>query len=332
MATDIDNDPTSDQDFESEDGRLEVLEALDLHMAAIERFLSSRELRVPEMDDHFEMRVAEQLSEEIFRSLVYQYKYAGRQTINYFIIKGISDHDLSEIASEVESRLPAQENVQSVSREPFIAECEVIGDRLYLPVGYYEYAGSEHPITGTNKGILITKRVVVVISDDTDLVEIRGSDVNMVEDIRDEICKSIGKFKDSVKDRPNFGVEFQEEFNELVEKYFNLKVRVDDQEDTTLDTISFTSKEDEEGDRRDARDSDRVEKELSEKGSEITMGYVELNEGFRFRMNRESAKVSFMKSEKEENLNKITEIIDNVLRETGEYTQGQISGLEDVPE
>ncbi|WP_436911968.1 hypothetical protein [Halosimplex marinum] len=301
-------------------------------MSAVERFLKSRDLRAPRKDDNFEIKVAEQLDQREFSELVRQYKYAGRETLNYFIITGISDFDLSEIAEEVSHRLPTHEEAHEVVKEPFLAEYEQFGSRLYLAIGYYIYAGSEDPITGASTGVPITQRIVVVIEEDMDLVEIRGSDEGMVENVRDEICKALGKYKPSVKQRPDFGPQFQKEFNSLVETYFNLKVRVDDQEDSTLDSISFTSTEDEEGNRRDAREDDRVEEELSERGAEITMGYVELTEGFRFNINREKGKLSFTKAEQEEKINQVTEIIHNVLRETGEYTQSQISGIEDVPE
>jgi hypothetical protein len=217
-------------------------------------------------------------------------------------------------------------------KEPFLAEGEIIGSRLYLAIGYFENAGSEDPVTGKKQGKVITKRTVVVIQEDMDLVEIRGSDTPMVETIRDEVCKSLGKFRRSVKDRPRLGPNFQEKFNKRVERYFNLKVKVDDQDDDTLDTISFTSKENESGERHDARKSHRVERELSSDGSEITMGYVELSEGFRFRINRDQSKLSFIKAEREENLNFVTNVIDEVLREAGEYSQGEISGIDDVPE
>ncbi|WP_152418253.1 hypothetical protein [Natrinema limicola] len=303
-------------------------------MAAIERFLKSRNKRVPDKDENFEMKVVEKISEGTFIDLINQYKYAGRQTINYFIITGISDYNFDEIKENVANRFPEQDDISNppVTKEPFLAASDVINSRLYLPISYYVYAGSEHPVTGTKQGIPITKRTVVVIHEDRDLVEIRGSDVDMVENIRDEFCKSLGKYKTSVKDRPSFGARFQEKFNNLVDTYFNLKVRVDDQEDSSLDTISFTSKEDEQGNRQDAREDERVEKELSERGGEITMGYVEVEDGFRFRMNRENSKISFMKSEKEENLNSVTDIVHNVLRKTGRYTQGQISGVSDVPQ
>ncbi|MDL0121759.1 hypothetical protein PNP03_03450 [Halobacterium salinarum] len=318
--------------FESVDDRVKTVEALGLPMAAIERFLESREIRVPKKDENFVTRVVELLSDSQLESLIRQHKYAGRQTINYFIIKGISDYDIGDIREKIDSRLPGQELVSEIPKEPFLAEAEQISDRLYLAIGYYQNAGSEDPVTGRKKDVQITKRTVVVIRDDFDLVEIRGSDTRMVEQVRDEVCKSIGKYKPSTKRQPNLGPEFQDRFNDLVDYYFNLKVKVDDKDDETLDTIAFTSKEDEDGNRRDARESDRVKRELSESGSEITMGYVELSEGFRFRVNRDQAKLSFVKSEREENLVQVTDLVHNVLKQVGEYSQGQISGINDVPE
>lgn len=318
--------------FESVEERVEKVEGLGLPMAAIERFLESREIRVPKKDENFVTRVVELLSDSQLESLIRQHKYAGRQTINYYIIKGISDYEIGDIRERVDSRLPDQEIVDETPKEPFLAEAERIGNRLYLAIGYYQNAGSEDPVTGRKKDVQITKRTVVVIRDDIDLVEIRGSDTRMVEQVRDEVCKSIGKYQPSTKRQPNLGPEFQDRFNDLVDYYFNLKVKVDDKDDETLDTIAFTSKEDEDGNRRDARESERVKRELSEAGSEITMGYVELSEGFRFRVNRDQAKLSFMKSEREENLVQVTDLVHNVLKQVGEYSQGQISGINDVPE
>lgn len=318
--------------LETTEERQEVIASLGLPMAAVERFLESRDKRVPSKDNNFYLKSAELLNKGEIQELINQHKYAGRETIHYFIVTGISEFDLDEILEKVRERLPRQEDVEGVTKEPFLAGSDKFGECLYLPVGYYEYAGSEDPITGTKEGVQITKRTVVVINDERDLVEVRGSDDHMVEFILDEVCKSIGKYRNSVKRRPEFGVKFQDKFNELVEFYYNLKVRVDDQENSSLDTISFTSKQDESGERRDARDDERVERELEDHGAQITMGYVELSAGFRFRMNRELSKISFMKSEREENINQINTIIHNVLEDTGEYSHGKISGTEDVPE
>jgi hypothetical protein len=325
-------EPEKQSGLETTQDRIDAIQKLGMPIAAIIRFLENRELRVPSRGEHFYKRAVEILDDDELRELIQQHKYAGRQTVNYFVINGIGNYELDDIKDKVDSRLPRQDNVGQVPKEPFLAEGEIIGTRLYLAIGYYQNAGSEDPVTGKKEEKVITKRTVVVIQDDMDLVEIRGSDTTMVEKVRDEVCKSIGKFRDSVKSRPNLGPDFQSEFNDRVERYFNLKVKVDDKDDETLDTISFTSKKNEDGERHDARDSKRVARELSSDGSEITMGYVELSEGFRFRINRDQAKLSFMKAEREENLEVVTKVIDEVLREAGEYSQGEISGISDVPE
>lgn len=332
MSTDT--GPESSFGLETTEDCVNAIERLRMPDAALERFLESRDYsdRMPKRGEHFYTRVAEVLSEEDLRDLIRQHKYAGRQTVNYFLIKGISNQSLDEISENASQRLPDKEMVNRAAKEPFLAQAEQFGDRLYLAVGYYENAGSENPVTGKKEDIKITQRTVMVIYDDMDLVEIRGSDTPMIETVRDEVCKTLGKYRDSVKTRPNLGIEFQKEFNERIESYYNIKVKVDDDEDTALDTIAFTSKKNSSGERQDARESKRVERELSEEDSEITMGYVKTNEGLRFRINRDKAKLSFRKSEREENLNGITKVIDEVLREAGEYSQGELSGIDDVPE
>lgn len=307
------------------------IDELDIPKAAIERFLNSREIRTPAKNDSFVRNVARQLSQDDYDSLIGQYLYAGRQTINYFVVVGISDFEFSEIEENVGARLPTQDAVSEVLKEPFLADSHTTDDRLYLSFGYYEGAGGVDPVTGARDPTTITKRIVAIISESSDLVEIRGSDTTQVDRVLEEACKSIGKYQSSVKRRPNLGTEFQEEFNEEVESYFNLRVLVNDESDEALDTVAFTSAEDGEGNRHDARESKRVKRELAEEGSEITTGYVELSE-LRFRINREQAKISFTKYEREENLNQVTDFIDEVLRQVGEYSQGQLSGIDDVPE
>ncbi len=332
MSTETETDGKFE--FESTDARVDAIERLGMPDAAIERFLESRDYadRIPTRGQHFHTRVAEKISDHHLHELIRQHKYAGRQTVNYFLIKGIGDQNLEGIKESVSHRLPTEEEVHRAPKEPFLAEAEPFGHRLYLAIGYHRNAGSENPVTGKKQDIMITQRAVMVIYDDMDLVEIRGSDTTMVEDVRDEVCKAIGKFRDNVKSRPNLSTEFQEEFSDRIESYYNIKVKVDDDEDSAIDTISFTSKKDSSGERRDARDSERVKRELGEEDSEITMGYVKTNDGLRFRINRDMAKLSFRKSEREENLNGITRVVDEVLREVGEYPQEKLSGIDDVPE
>ena len=163
-------------------------------------------------------------------------------------------------------------------------------------------------------------------------MELRTSEPSIAGRIVDGIAESLGGFRDSSMYQPEFDVEFQDSFEDLVEKYTNLKVRVEDREGTTVDTISFTSRKTGSGERKDARKDERVTRELEERGGEITIGYVQLNEGFRFQINRKQAKISIKKHEQEANITRITRIIHDVLRETGGYTQSTFRGLEDVPE
>ncbi|MFC4407963.1 hypothetical protein [Haloarchaeobius iranensis] len=313
------------------ESRLAELKALGIPEAALQRYLQSRNLPIPDGVDDFKKAVAEELSAEQIRDILTQYKYAGRQTLNYFVITGLSKYSYEELVASVEDEFPVQDDVENVSRKPFMSHSEREGPRLYLTFGYYESTGGVEITTGKRKPELTTQRAVGVVRPDTDLLEIRTSDPDMAEKIRDGIVSSMGQYKSSSTYRPDFGGEFRRQFNSRVEKYYNLRVQVEDDEDSTIDTISFTSKKDETGERRDAREDDRVAKEL-EGGGEITIGYVELADGFKFQINRKQSKVSILKSEREENINAITEIIDGVLRETDGYTQGTLGGLTDVPE
>lgn len=304
---------------------------LGVPMAAVERFLVSRNFEVPNKNERFFVNVVEKISDKEYDDLITQYLYAGRQTINYFVVVGISEFDFTEIVDRADRRLPSRDEVAEVTKEPFFATCEERDNRLYISFGYFERVGGKDPLTGAKNSTTVPRRIVVIISRNGDLVEIRGSDTTQVDRILDELCKSIGKYQDSVKRRPNLGTDFQERFNDRVESYYNLSVKVDDDDDQALDTVSFTSTQEESGYRHDARDSKRVERELSEDGSEITTGYVELSE-LRFRINRREAKISFVKYEREENLNQVTDFINDVLKEVGEYSQGKLSGIDDVPE
>lgn len=318
-------------EFQEAEDRITKLRRLGRPDEAIVRHLKDQGIKVPPKSDAFHQNVVSRLSDSEFETLLKELKYAGRQTVNYFVIKGISDYDIDKIESSVKNRLPSPGKVTDVEGEPFIAGADQYFSRLYLAIGYNTNAGSEDPITGRKGELLATKRTVVVIHEDRDLVEIRGSDRRMVERVRDEVCKSIGKYRESMKGRPKMGAEFQEEFSDLVQRYLNMKVKIDDKSDDTLSTIAFTSDEDDSGDRYDTRESERVNDELSRSGSEITMGYVVLEEGLRFQMNREQSKLSFRKAESEQNLIAVADIIHDVLREAGEYSQEQITGTSDVP-
>jgi hypothetical protein len=59
---------------------------------------------------------------------------------------------------------------------------------------------------------------------------------------------------------------------------------------------------------------------------------VELDEGFKFQINRKQSKLSFRASYQEAKLNEVTEIINDVLKQTGGYSQQTFDRFENVPE
>ena len=317
---------------DGEQERYDKIRAHDLPDAAIRRFLTGQDFSVPEDDDNFKRKVATQLTDETVDELIREYKYAGPQTINYYVLTGINEYDLDQIIATVDGSFPERENVEGITNEPYLADFEIDGSQLYLTFGFFISTGGVEPTTGRRKPELTTGRCIAVIYDGLDLVELRTSEPSIAGRIVDGIAESLGGFRDSSMYQPEFDVEFQDSFEDLVEKYTNLKVRVEDREGTTVDTISFTSRKTGSGERKDARKDERVTRELEERGGEITIGYVQLNEGFRFQINRKQAKISIKKHEQEANITRITRIIHDVLRETGGYTQSTFRGLEDVPE
>lgn len=311
--------------------RLAELQQWDFPTAAVKRFLATQDIEVSEEADEFVQDLAVQLSDNQLNALINEFKYAGRQTVNYFIVVGISDHGFERITDVCQQEMAMTDDPGL--RNPYLAQEEEMHDKLYLSFGYKYANKTRDPVTGLSDEQISTDRHVVILRPETDLVEVRGSDDYMPTTICREMANSLGITKDEQVYPPNFGIEFQKKFgDELVEKYYNLKVRVDDEEGSTVDTIQFRSKTDENGERKDARDDARVSKELEERGGEITMGYVELDDGSKFHINREESKLSFRKVEMEHKLNEVTEVINNALRETGEYPQRKLQGLGNVPE
>lgn len=303
----------------------------DIPTTAIERFADKAGIALPESPDDKRAEYIGLLSDDQFQQLIHQYRYAGNQTLNYFIITGISDYSLEEISESSLDEIANRSDMEGAIREPFIADTEQFEDRLYLMFGYNTTTGSEDPITGRRTHDFVTKRCVGVIRDGMDLVELRVSERKIAEKARDEILDALG-MKSSNCRRPDFNMQFQTKFGELVDKYYNLRIQVNDEEGSTVDTIKFTSKKDEAGERKDAREDKRVSKELEENGGEITMGYVEIEDGSKFHINRKTSRLSFQKYEMEEKINEITGLIDDVLRETGGYKQTTLASLRNLPE
>ena len=204
---------------------------------------------------------------------------------------------------------------------------------MYLSFGYLESEGDTDPKTGIETNEEIRGRCVAVIRQDTDLVAVRCSDENMAKKVATQIASSLNVDRESASYRPNFGWEFEKQFREeLVEKYYSLKIRVNDEEGRTVETIRYNSKTDEKGERQDAREDEDVIRQLEEHGGDIRMGYVELKNGSKFYMNRDKSKISFVAYERENSISEITEVIDSVLRQNGEYPQKTLRAVRDVPE
>lgn len=319
--------------------RLQVIEAHDLPDAALERFVDRRGISIQQQSDEFRENICIGLSDEQFEDLLHEYKYAGQQTINYFVMTGISDFEFTTIVMKCENESPDEQGVEGATRKPYLADSEVYDGNLYLSYGYFASTGGEDPATGRRTSDFVKKRVVAVFGNDSDLVQMRASDKKMAERVRDHVGGAVGvtntedELRSDAVYRPKFDMEFQKEFGDrLVEKYYNLRIRVNDREGGTIDNIQFTSRKDESGERKDARADERVSRELDEHGGEITMGYVELHDGSTFFINRKGSRLSFQRFETETKLNEISELIHDVLRETGGFEQRTLAGIENIPD
>ncbi|MBX0305238.1 hypothetical protein [Haloarcula salinisoli] len=323
---------TPDFDSTGEKERYERLLRYDIPVAAIKRYIDSHGFKISNINSGTRRKVAEKLSDEEIEQLILEYKYAGQQSVNYFVITGIERKSFSTIEEECELSI-AESKAEVGVREPYLATSEILEGRLYLCFGYIESEADTDPKTGIEQNTEIRGRAIAVIRDDTDLVAIRCSDENIAKKVANQIAGALRIEESSASYRPDFGLEFEKKFREeLVDKYYSLKIRINDEEGRTVETVRYSSKTDEEGERMDAREDEDVIRQLEEKEGEIRMGYVELKDGSKFYINRDKSKISFLKYEQEQQISEITEVIDNVLGETGEYPQSKLEGLGNVPE
>lgn len=312
--------------------RYQKLLRYDIPKAALRRYVDDENLSVRGISKSPRKAVAKSLDDDQIDRLIQEYKFAGKQSINYFVITGISDKNFDATSREVKSSTPVSKEEVKAVREPYIATSDVLGDKLYLSFGYLESQGDVDPKTGIETIEEIRGRCVAVIRPDTDLVAVRCSDESMAKKAANQISSSLNVERESASYRPDFGWEFEERFREeLVEKYYSLKIRINDKEGRTVETIRYSSKTDEQGERQDAREDADVKHQLENHGGDIRMGYVELKSGSKFYMNRDKSKISFIAYEREKSISEITEVIDDVLRQTGEYPQRKLQRVDDVP-
>jgi len=328
----IDNQEIFDQDEEAAK-RLKELNQLGIKGAALDRCLERLGISLPERSGNTAEQVAKEASEEAFQRILSEFRYAGKVTINYHVVTGISDFDFEKLSKLCFEEIPRSNEVEGETRTIYIADKDTYDGRLYISFGYFDTTSSEDPATGRETTEFLERRCVAVIRNDIDLVEVRASDLKMAERVVDQVADALGMGQDDNVYVPRFDSDFQMNFNQIVDKYTSLKVRLQESENSTVDTISYTSGEDESGERKDVRDDERVTKELHEPGSEITMGYVEMDDGSSaFHVNRKKGRISFRRNEQEKKISEITEVIHDVLRETGGYQQHKLNENQFVPE
>lgn len=325
-------EPIPDFDTPGARERYERLLRHDIPKAAIRRYVDYRGLTIRNLDSGVRKKVAEKVSDDELDRMITEYQFAGQQSVNYFVITGVERMNFSSIIDDCRGNIPGTRQEVGI-REPYLATADELDGRLYLCFGFIESTADTDPVTGVEENQEIRSRIIAVVRDDTDLVAIRCSDENMAQKVANRISGSLDIEHDSASYRPDFGLEFEQKFREeLVEKYYSLKIRINDEEGRTVETVRYSSKTDEYGERMDAREDEEVIRQLEEEEGEIRMGYVELNDGSKFYINRDKSKISFIKFEQEEKISEITEVIDDVLRRTGEYPQRKLRGIDNVPE
>lgn len=328
----VDDEEIFEQDEEVA-SRIEDLHQLGIKKAPLNRCVERLGIELPDRSGDIREQVAKEVSDDEFETILSEFRYAGKATINYHVITGISDFDFEVILESCHQNVPSADEVEGETRREYLAGTEVYDDRLYLSFGYFDTTTSEDAATGRVTNEFIERRCIAVIRDDIDLIEIRASDSKMAERVVDAIADSLQMGQDDNVYVPEFHSGFQGNFNDIVDKYTSLKVRLQETENSTVDTISFTSGEDDSGERKDVRDDERVTKELDGTGSEITMGYVELDDGSSaFHINRKKGRISFRRNEQEQKISEITEVIHDALRKTGGYQQHKLNEHKFLPE
>lgn len=327
------DDRESSQPSEGVKSHEEWLRAQEVPKTALRLFLRSRGYNEPSNGIDIRKYVAEKFDNGRFKEVKNQFRFGGKQSLNYFVITGISD-DFVALEREARAHFPLAEEVEGQKGEPYLTSTTRIDDRLYLIFGHYVSNKTHNPETGEPVRRMFPDECVAVIHPNTDLVEVRTADTAMAKKICYGVCDalSIRASEDTVY-KPDFGVKFQEEFNNYVNKFINLKVRVRETVEGNVGTIKFSSRRDEADEYMDVREDERVQRELEDNDGEISNGYVELADNdFAFEINRPQSKLWVRRYEREENLNKITDLINNVLRQSGGYSQAKLQGFGNVPE
>lgn len=310
------------------------IRAQEIKKVAIRDYLESIDKELPENDKDIREHAAKILDDEEFKHFKQQFRFAGPKSLNFFVITGISE-EFEDLESKVSSRFPRAEEVEGMKNEPYYVNTKEFNNRLYFNLGRFESNKWTDPSTGEPQRNLYPDECVAVVSNETDLMHVRTADVALCRDICKTIARSIGvdPQQEDIFYKPHFDQAFNKQFSEEVEKYINMTLHIEDSPDRTAGSVRFTSQQKEDGEYMDLRDDEQVKEELSEGDGNISRGYVELKEGgFSFELNRAQSKIWFRNYERENRINEIERLIDNVLKQSGGYPQQKLQGFGNVSE
>lgn len=303
--------------------RIQWIRDREIANTALKAFLRIQDKNLPDGDIDLEEHVAKVLDEDEFEEFRKQFRFGGKQSLNFFVLTGISD-EFDNIPSSVVREFPRAEEVQDQKGEPFLVDTVEFDDRLYIVLGRFVSMKTVEPSTGKPQRDLKPDECVAVINKDTDLMHVRTAEVPLARRICKKIASSVGidYQNEDVFYKPNFDQSFVEVFSDQIEKYVNLNVVVSEGDGRTASSVRYTSKKDETGEYMNLLEDDQVQQELNEEGGKISKGYVKLNNGdFALYLNRPQSKIWFRSYEREGRLNEIEELIDDVLRKSGGYPQ-----------
>lgn len=310
------------------------IRAQEIKKVAIRDYLKSIEKELPEGDKDVREHAAKILDDKEFKHFKQQFRFAGPKSLNFFVITGISE-EFEDLESKVSSRFPRAEEVEGMKNEPYYVNTKEFNDRIYFNLGRFESNKWTDPSTGEPQRDLYPDECVAVVNKETDLMHVRTADVALCRDICKTIARSIGvdPQQEDVFYKPHFDQAFIVQFSEEVEKYINMTLHIEDSPDRTAGSVRFTSQKKEDGEYMDLRDDEQVKEELSEGDGNISRGYVALKEGsFSFELNRAQSKIWFRNYERENRINEIERLIDNVLKQSGGYPQQKLQGFGNISE
>lgn len=304
----------------------------EIHQVAIKNYLSSIGKEAPDYKKDVREHAAKTLDESEFSEFKRQFRFGGQQSLNFFVITGISNR-FDNLKSRVVSEFPRAEEVEGLKGEPYIAGTREFNNRLYLVLGRYESTKWTDPETGEPQRELYPDECIAVINRSMDLVHVRTADVALGR----KICKiivsavNLDTRGEDVFYKPEFDENFIESFDEQIKKYINMSLHIEEASDRTAGSVMFTSQK-EGKEYMDLREDKQVQAELEQEGGSISRGYVELKErNFAFELNRAQSKIWFRSYEREERINEIEELINDVLGQSRGYPQQKLQEFENVP-